>query len=135
LLVSFTSNGGKETPLLYKSNLPTTEKPGTLEFEASRNSKIFYYCPNNFLIRFGDGLNGIEPNWQFTGPSLILGSTLIINTELFKFFENQFPNTTLGKTDVVRPRNRFGKPNPGVSTPTKCFWIPTGKLRASKADY
>jgi hypothetical protein len=78
---------------------------------------MFYCCPNNFLICFGDGLNGIEPNWQFTGPSLILGSTQIIITELFKFFLNQFPNTTLGKTDVVRPRNRFGKPNPGVSTP------------------
>jgi hypothetical protein len=32
---------------------------------------------------------------------------------------------SLKRSDVVRPENRFDKSNPGISTHTKCLWIPT----------
>jgi hypothetical protein len=37
-------------------------------------------------------------------------------------------NTTWGESNVVRPENCLEKSNPGISTPTICFWIPAQTL-------
>jgi hypothetical protein len=45
----------------------------------------------------------------------ILNNGTIIKSKLFNFIVNQFTIPSLKKHVVVRPKNRFGKPNPEIS--------------------
>jgi hypothetical protein len=66
-----------------------------------------------------------SPDYHSLGLGSILNNSTIIKYKLFHFIVNQFTIPSLKKNYVVRPKNRFGKPNPGISAAMKCFWIPT----------
>ncbi len=104
---------------------------GILGFEVRRNSKNFCF-PNIalcqrclcYLYCLGS-LDVSSPDWHSLALGSILNNSTIIKSKLFNFIINQFTIPSLKKPDVVRPKNRFGKPNPGISAPMKCFWIST----------
>ncbi len=104
---------------------------GILGFEVRWNSKIFF-CPTIFLnialcqhcISYLYCLGSLDvssPDWRLLAFSSILNNSTIIKSKLFNFIVNQFAIPSLKKHDVVRPKNRFGKPNPGISDLMKCF--------------
>jgi hypothetical protein len=47
----------------------------------------------------------------------ILNNRTIIKSKLFNLIANQFTIPSLKNHDIVRPKNRFGKPSPGISAP------------------
>ncbi len=83
----------------------------------SHYCKCYVYCLGSLDVS--------SPDWRSLGLSSILNLNTIIKYKLFNFIVYQFTIPYLKKHDVVRPKNRFGKPNPGISAPMKCFWIPT----------
>jgi hypothetical protein len=65
-----------------------------------------------------------SPDWHSLALSSILNNSTNIKSKLFNFIVNQF-TISLKKHGIVRPKNWFGKPNPGISASMKCFWIST----------
>jgi hypothetical protein len=101
-------------------------------FEVRQNSKNFFFAQLFFFkIAFSHyckcyvyclgSLDVSSPDLHSLGLSSILNLSTIIKYKLFNFIVYQFTIPSLKKHDVVRPKNRFGKPNPGISAPMKCF--------------
>ncbi len=101
-----------------------SEIPG---FEVRRNSKNF--VAQQFFLNIGlyqhyicylyclGSLDVSSPDWHTLALSTTLNNCTIIKYKLFNFIVNQFTIPSLKIHDVVRPKNRFGKPNPGIPAP------------------
>jgi hypothetical protein len=104
---------------------------GIPAFEVRQNSKNFFCTTIKKKIAFSHyckccvyclgSIDVSSPDWHSLGLSSILNLSTIIKYKLFNFIVYPFTIPSLKKHDVVRPKNRFGKPNPGILAPMKCF--------------
>jgi hypothetical protein len=101
-------------------------------FEVRRDSKNFFaqlfFFKNIALCQHCRcylywlcSLDVSSPYWYSLALGSILNNSTIMKYKLFNFIANLFTIPSLKKHDVVRPKNRFGKPNPGISAPMKCL--------------
>jgi hypothetical protein len=68
-----------------------------------------------FTVYCLGGLDVNSPDLHSLALSLILNNGTIIKSKLFNVTVNQFTIPSLKKHHVVRPKNWFGTPNPGIS--------------------
>ncbi len=62
---------------------------------------------------------------QTWGLILNYSTTITVSINYLTLLNISLPIPSLEKSGIVRPDNRFGKSNPGISATMKCFWIPT----------
>ncbi len=99
---------------------------GETEFEdilflPKQFSKTSVHQPGELYFFSLNSLDASNPSWQVNGPGLILNNTANLKFKFIQFIENQVMSTAPDKYDVVRPENRVGNSNPGISTPHKMF--------------